>query len=305
MSNNKTHFSDGEILSYGRQQGFFENEGLCLLRHDYYNNNENNLLNLTLKNLNFKKIADYVAASFMNPKTAVKIFAGINNEFLRFRTALPNTNIANAAYALLFSVGNQSSYLGYENKETIHEMLLELSGANNYGEISPITIEISPVCLLVILAAGDVILQNKYEGGWFTAASLLNAYDISEDRDFNRVCSPIADVASDIVYSSTFQEDIQNALEEMVNEEILYSDEVDGTSVYSFTLEYRYLPKLFVANQNRLAACKYYENGNISIFYVISNPNEAWSFTIKKDVGKIERLNALSFKKLFQTVLAT
>lgn len=304
MSNNKTHFSDGEILFYGRQQGFFENEGLCLLRHDYYNN-ENGLLNLTLQNLNFKKIANYVAASFMNPKTAVKIFAGINNEFLRFRAALPNTNIANAAYALLFSVGNQGSYLGYENKETVYEMLLELSVANNHEEISPITIEISPVCLLVILAACDVILQNKYEGGWFTDTSLLNAYDISEDMDFSRVCSPIADVTSAIVYSSTFQQDIQNALEEMVNEEILYSDEVDGTSLYSFTLEYRYLPKLFAANQNRLAACKYYENGDIGIFYVISNQSEAWSFTIKKDVGKIERLNTVSFKKLFETVLET
>jgi hypothetical protein len=90
----------------------------------------------------------------------------------------------------------------------------------------------------------------------------------------------------------------------MAKEEILDVDEIDGTPLYAFTLEYKYLTTLFEALQNRLAIYKHDEAGNIFILYVISNQTETWGFTIKKGVGKIERLNTVRFKELCGTILA-
>lgn len=91
----------------------------------------------------------------------------------------------------------------------------------------------------------DIILQNKYEGGWFTAASVLNAFDLSGDNNFSRVCSPLADVAGEIIYSSISEGDIATAINEMTNAEIFDNDEIDGDTLYSLSLEYRYILSIF------------------------------------------------------------
>jgi len=304
MTSNRITFSDSEILFYGNSQGFTLNAGLSLLRNEFSSDRQDGLLSATIKNPDLKPVADYVAASFMSPKNALKVFACIADKFLRFRSALPHTNTADSAYALVYEAGDNGGYLACENRETICEMLLELSGISNSREMSSTGMEISPIYLLIILAACDVILQNKYDGGWFTAASVFNAYDISGESGFSRIIFPLAYVADDIIYRSISYEDIQKALNEMVKEEILDIDEIDATSLYAFTLEYKYLTKLFEALQNRLAVYKHDEAGNIFILYVISNQTETWGFTIKKDIGKIERLNAIRFNELCETVLA-
>lgn len=304
MTSNKIAFSDLEILYYGNHRGFPLNSGLTLLQNGSAPDWQDGLLTATAKNPGLKLVADYVAASFMSPKSALKVFACIEDHFLRFRLAQPLTNTANSEYALVYEAGDNGGYITYENRETICEMLREFSGISNSREMSPIGMEIPPIYLLIILAACDVILQNKYEGGWFTAASVFNAYDNSGESGFSRLIFPLAYVADDVIYRSISYEDIQKALSEMVKEEILDVDEIDGTPLYAFTLEYRYLPKLFEGVKNSLAVYRHDELGNISLLYVISNQTETLGFTIKKDIGKIERLNAIRFNELCETVLA-
>lgn len=304
MISNRIAFSDTEILFYGNRLGFALNAGLSLLRNEFQPGIQDGLLSATIENPNLKPVADYVAASFMSPINALKVFASIEDKFLRFRLALPHTNTANAAYSLVYEAGENGGYLACENRETIVEMLLELSGIRNSREMASTGMEISPIYLLIFLAACDVILQNKYDGGWFTAASIFNAYDNSGESGFSRMLFPLAYVSEDVICSSIVYEDIQKALNEMVNEEILDEDEIDGTPLYTFTLEYKYLTKLFEELRNRLAVYKHDEAGNIFILYVISNQTETWGFTIEKDVAKIERLNAIRLKELCETVLA-
>lgn len=304
MTSNRIAFSDSEILFYGNNRGFMLNPSLSILRNEFSSDRPDGLLSATIKNPDLKLVADYVAGSFMNPKNALKVFACVEDQFLRFRLALPHTNTANPEYALVYEAGDIGGYLTCENRETICEMLLELSGISNSRGMGSTGMEISPIYLLIILAACDVILQNKYDGGWFTAVSVFNAYDNSGEDGFNRICLPLTYVAADIIYKSISYEDIQKALNEMVKEEILDVDEIDGTPLYTFTLEYKYLTKLFESLQNRLAVYKYDEAGNIFILYVISNQTETWGFTIKKDIGKIERLNAIRFIELCETILA-
>ncbi|MHB8983727.1 MAG: hypothetical protein ACYC4E_00030 [Carboxydocellales bacterium] len=304
MTSNKIAFSDLEILYYGNHRGFPLNSGLTLLQNGSAPDGQDGLLTATAKNPDLKLVADYVAASFMSPKNALKVFACIEDHFLRFRLALPHTNTANSTYALVYEAGDNGGYLACENRETICEMLLELSGIRNSREMSSTGMEISPIYLLIILAACDVILQNKYNVGWFTATSVFNAYDNSGESGFSRILFSLAYVSDDIIYRSISYEDIQKAINEMAKEEILDVDEIDGTPLYAFAVEYRYLPRLFEGVKNSLAVCKHDEAGNIFILYVISNQAETWSFAIEMDSGKIKRLTAASFKELCETFLA-
>ncbi len=67
-------------------------------------------------------VADYVAASFMSPETAIKVFSCMEDQFLIFRLALPHTNTADSAYALVYEAGDTGGYLACENRETICEI---------------------------------------------------------------------------------------------------------------------------------------------------------------------------------------
>jgi hypothetical protein len=303
MTSNRIAFSDSEILFYGNNRGFMLNPSLSMLRNEFSSDRPDGLLSATIKNPDLKLVADYVAGSFMNPKNALKVFACVEDHFLRFRLALPHTNTANPEYALVYEAGDIGGYLTCENREIICKMLQELSGISNSREMSPTGMEISPIYLLIILAACDVILQNKYDGGWFTAASVFNAYDNSGESGFRRILFPFTYVSDDIIYRSISYEDIQKAINEMAKEEILDVDEIDGTPLYAFEVEYRYLPRLFEGVKNSLAVYRHDELGNISLLYVISNQTETWGFTIKKDIGKIERLNTIRFNELSKTVL--
>jgi hypothetical protein len=303
MSSNKTTFTDSEILFYGREQDFYYQEGLSPLAEEYSPARQEGLLEAAFQNPGLKTVADYVAASFMNPRIVLKVFGEIEGNFLRYRAALPYSSAASPAYAILFSAGNEGSYLGVENKETVYEMFLELSGINMVQETSPLSLEIDPIDLLVILAACDVILQNRYEGGWFTVASILNAFDLSADLDFSRVCAPVAAIAGDMILRSFSAQDIENSLKGMITSEIFKSDEMDGKTLYCFSMKYRYIHNIFAQAKNRFAVLKENGNGSADFIYVIVNETGTWGFGIENGESTIKGLDKTKLQVLCKSLL--
>lgn len=294
MRENKTVFSDEEILNYGRA-----------------NEMESSLLVETSQNPEFKRVADYVAASFVNPGQMIHVFGEIEGAFLRFRGALPDrdhdlgsTTEGDAAWtknpgvALLISQADAGSMLACENRDTVIEMLLEMAGGTDTPEGSPLELEMDARDLLCLLASWDVVMENRYEGGWFTATSVLNAFDLWEDKDFSRICGPIGAIASDEIFKAITKADVENSLKGLAGEGILVADEIDGTRLYSFSMKYRNLYKLFEATSNRLAVASYQADGSVLLVYVIRNVSGSWAFEFEKGVGKIHRLSRIGLEKL-------
>lgn len=251
----------------------------------------------------FKQVADYAAASFMNPKNLLKVFGSIDEYYIRFQAALPQTNDDSSDYALIYKAGNEG-YLNCESGKGLREILYELSGIQNKKHTRVVSCTLSPLVLLTILGACDVVMQNRYEGGWFTASSVENTFDLSGDGDFKRVGAPVAEVASDIILSEASIQDISEVLNEMAGREILNSDEIDSIPIYSFCVEYRYIPNIFTGIKNRLAVFRYDERGVGDIYYMVSKEAETWAFTVEKGRGTIERIDETRLNQILDTILA-
>lgn len=311
MSEHKPTFTDTEILFYGQEQGFPYQEGLSPLAGAGSPEMQDGLLKMASEYPSLKTIADYVASSFMNPKRAFSVFGELEGNFLRFRAALPDADIFLPAYALLISAGSAGSYLGCENQETVYHMLMEFSGLDNISDITPdrtqeaaaVSLIFRPVDMLVILAACDVIIQNRYEGGWFTVASLLNVFDLTGDSDFSRVCSPLAAVAKEAIFHSVTIQDVERVLQTMTDDDILREDEIDGKKLYSFSMKYRSLPKIFTHAQNRLAVFKYDENGSAVLVYIHSNDTGTWGLIWQNGQAMIKKLDKAGLQELCQSLL--
>ena len=287
MIADKKTFSDIEILSYGIKSGFFLNESTCLLKEYSDSKDENALFSFTEAFPNFKSAADYTAGSFMNPQKAIKVFSKAGKEFFRFRAALPFSSDINIPFALIINAGGEG-YLSAEPQNTVSEMLYELSGYNVPPE-QPLKQEISPLELIVILSACDVILQNRYEGGWFTAKSLMNAFDLNGAESFDGVCAPLATVCGDYILKRFSDEDLSAVLKAMCNAEILENDELDGETFYSFGVDYKYIPSLFSKTSKSLSIFRYFNTGEADIIHIISSLSETWALGIVNGHGIIEK----------------
>lgn len=302
-------FSDKDILFYAIDRGFVDKNSM-----------DNNILNNSLvsiedidksdelikavnANPNYKLVADYVAYSFSNPEVMLKVFLDVDDRFLRFRCSLPQTKILNPEFAMIYSAGEDGGFLGFESKETFTEILLENLKINNEVLNDSIKFNFPPRFLLVILAACDAIIAGKIEGGWFSASSIINSLNNLEEQDFNRICSPLADVMSEHIHKYLAYEDVQIILKDMVKQDILQEDVVDGISIYCFGAEYKNLPLLFFKITSRSAIYKYDSKGNFGLYYFIKSNNENWYFFFDNDEGLIEKLNTTRFKEIITNML--
>ena len=296
MITDKKTFSDIEILSYGIKSGFFLNESTCLLKEYSNSKDENALFSFTEAFPNFKAAADYTAGSFMNPQKAIKVFSKTGKEFIRFRAALPFSSDMNIPFALIINAGGEG-YMSAEPQNTVFEMLYELSGYNAPPE-QPLKQEISPLELIVILSACDVILQNRYEGGWFTTKSLMNAFDLNGAEGFDGVCAPLAAICGDYILKRFSDADLSAVLKAMCDAEILGNDELDGETFYSFCVDYKYIPTLFSKTSKSLSVFRYLNTGEADIIHIISNLSETWAFGIVNGHGIIEKSDEQSLREL-------
>ena len=296
MSTDKKTFSDIEILSYGIKSGFFLNESTCLLKEYSNSKDENALLSFTEAFPNFKYAADYTAGSFMNPQKSIKVFSKTGKEFLRFRAALPFSSDINIPFAIIINAGNEG-YISAEPQNTVFEMLHELSGYNSHPE-QPLKQDISPLELIVILSACHVILQNRYEGGWFTAKSLVNAFDLNGAKSFDGICAPLAAICGDYILKRFSDADLSAVLKAMCDAEILETDELDGKTFYSFSVDYKYIPALFSSASKSLSIFRYLNTGEADIIHIVSSLSQTWTFSIINGQGFIEKPDEQRLREL-------
>lgn len=287
MGTYQTKFSDAEILSYGINSGFFLNESTCLLK-EASDSSENALIRAVKSFPAFKTTADYVAGSFMNPKKTIKVFSKVGKELLSFYAALPFSSDKEVPLALIIKKGNEG-YLSAEPQKTVNEMLYELSGYNSDSEQQPLRQEASPMEIIILLSACDVILQDRYDKGFFTAAALMNAFDPDSIKSSSGVCSPIAYLCGDYILKRFSDEDLSAALKAMCDAEVLKSDRLDGVTLYSFANDYKHIPLLFSSTAKSLSIFRYLNTGKADIIHIVSTSSDTWVFSIIDGCGIIEK----------------
>ncbi|MGB4657715.1 MAG: zinc ribbon domain-containing protein [Mobilitalea sp.] len=281
--------TDAELLSYGKKAGFTLNKATCLL--DYETELDCTALQQSVsQNPVLKLMIDYLAGSFMNPRTALKVIGITDHDYLGFRAAIPKTSDSESPFAILFSAGDRGLVIE-ESKEYVNQVLKELSGFNSDIPVEPIGFTMSPIEVLVILAACDAIQQNKQEGTWFTKTSLVNAFDINNVNEHHPACIALAAVAEDAIYHFYNEDKVSEVLARMVESHLFVKRETESGDLYSLSSTYHRLPQLFENSKNKLAMLRYRFDGKTDIILVISNDAESWAFSMCDGNGCIERLD--------------
>lgn len=129
-------------------------------------------------------------------------------------------------------------YLPCENLNSLIDIIIELTGITGDSYIKDSKIELSSLEILVLLGACDVILQNKFENGWFTASSVYNSFSVSPNDNFNRLIFSLAYVANEEIYASISFNDILNVIGSIVKTEIFEIDTIDELNLYTFSPEW-------------------------------------------------------------------
>ena len=296
MNSVKITFYDSQIFEYGIKSGFFINESTCLLKEyqDFYH--EDSIDAAIEAYPNYKLIADYTSGSFLNPHKSIKVFSKLGKDFLKFRAALPFSTERDIPFALIIDAG-EKGYMSIEKEHKIIEMLFELSGYK-MNPSQPIFLEISPLELIIILSASDVVLQNRYEGDWFTKESIMNVFDISGAENFDSLCSPLAYLCGDYILKQFTEADFTDILKAMCDAEILECDEVENQIFCCFSFDYKFIPAIFSSTSQSLSIFRYLNTGEADLIHIISNLSETWCFSIINNKGIFEKPNEQRLKEL-------
>jgi len=288
--------TDAELLSYGIKAGFVLNKATCLL-DDEMELDCSALQQSVSQNPVLKLMIDYLAGSFMNPRTALKVIGITDHDYLGFRAAIPKISDSESPFAILFSAGDRGLVIE-ESKEYVNQVLKELSGFNSDNSVEPIGFTMSPIEVLVILAACDAMQQKKQEETWFSKTSLVNAYDINNIKENHPACIALAAVAEDAIYHFYNVEKISEVLDRMVESRLFIKRETESGELYCLSSTYHKLPQLFENSKNKLAMLRNRFDGKTDIIFVISNETESWAFSMCDGTGCIERLNEDRQKEL-------
>lgn len=230
----------------------------------------------------------------------LEVFSELDGQHLRFRGT-----ITGKSAELLFLSGDSPVLSNTVNVAALREILLELTEQGAAKRDDTVSFSLPGLQVLTLIGACDAVLQNRYGEGWFTASSLLNAYDLSEDQDYSRVCAPVAAVASDFLYRLLDQEAVEKALLELVDAEILSDDQLDQTTLYRFTPEFSYLPLLFADPARRMAMIAADEAGTFELFYFLSGAAGSWCFSMGTEQSFVEQVDSRRLSSLFTALLGS
>ncbi|MDF2514366.1 MAG: hypothetical protein K0S04_4232 [Herbinix sp.] len=287
MSAIKLGFSDAELFSYGIQAGYTLNEASCLFDQEMQTDCRG-LQELISQNPMHKARVDYLIKCFMNPGIGLKVIGIMGQEFLGFRAALPNTNSKESSYAILFSAGDRGLFME-ESRDYMKQVLLELSGFLQQEEKQPISFPMTPIDVLVIIAACDLTQNGRHGGGCFTKSALLSAYN--NDNRYHPICSSLTAIAEEVINRFYTEEKVEEVLKRMVENKLIHSNELENGTVYCLSPQYSALPALFESAKMKLSMLRCYPDGNANIIFIISNEQESWAFSLTSNEGIIERLN--------------
>jgi hypothetical protein len=285
----KLGFSDAELLSYGIQAGYTLNEASCLFDQDIQTDSRG-LQELISQNPVHKERIDYLIKCFMNPGLGLKVIGIMGQEYLGFRAAIPNINSNESSYVILYSAGDRGLFME-ESRDYMKQVLLELSGFLQQEEVEPLSFLMSPIEVLVIIAACDLTQNGRHGGGCFTKSSLLKAYDNNNDNIYHPICAALTAIADEVIGRFYTEEKVAEVLERMVVNKLFHFSEIESRAIYCLSPQYSKLPALFENAKIKLSMLRCYPDGRADIIFIISNEQESWAFSMMNDEGRIERLN--------------
>jgi len=303
MTEFKGLYSDTQLIFYGKRRGFAQHPYTCLLQDSGPHPDQALLSRTAEKDLSFGKLADYVCLSLMNPQIGLKALGQTEDGFVRFVAGRPFSRDKNAAWGILFKTG-EGGYLACENQDTMYEMLSEFYGFSSVPLESDLFLELTPGVAFILLAACDVISQNRYPNGWFSAVSLFNAFHTEGETDFCRLCAPLAEAAGEYIRQELNSEGIGAFLDELVSEDILETDTAEGVQLFTFSPEYRQIIGMFSGCRGRLALlCTREERQNL--LYLFSDEAQSWLMSVSNNQAFLRPAGNELFRKELEALLNT
>jgi len=178
-------------------------------------------------------------------------------------------------------------------------MLLELTGFDATVEIDTESIQINPVLMLIIIGANDVIIQNRYPSGWFTAASVVNAYRHDGLKSTERIAPVISMVSDDFIESVLDYDSVESYLNELVQQGMLEYKEMEDLNIYKFIAEYDNIFQIFKSPLFKTACYQINDKNTCNLLYFFTKDSRTWCFKVKNNDSSIELMDKTS---IFETI---
>lgn len=219
------------------------------------------------------------------PKS-IAVYSQIQNHYISFQGVLSQEGTEHE-WEIVFD-DNKNGLANQLTKEKFGEMLLELSGFDDSHEIETASIEMNMVLILILIGANDVTIQNRYPPGWFTAASIVNAYRLDGLKSKDRIAPVISVVSDDFIETVLDYDSIENYLNELVQQGMLDYKEMGEVNIYKFNEEYDGILQIFKSPLFKTACFQTDEKNNCDLLYFITNGNKTWCFKLKDNASSIE-----------------
>lgn len=300
-------FTDSELLYYGISHSFPEDPSDSLLTRITATECPDALVRLTEIHPGIIPLADSVVSAAMAPRRVLRVFSGSAEGFLRLRLAQHITEDLDASYGTLIANGPASNLLQLLSPQDVMDILGELCQPSaEIAALQPEVPQAFPIGVLeqlALLGACSVVHQNHYEGGWFTAASVSNAFDRSEIRDFSELCAPLAEVADSLIYSATDLESFVHTLESMMNAGMLIKRMVDNVPLYRFAEHLQTLPSQLLSATERFALSSTNQGGQYHLLYSLTGESGQWCFYANSTDGCLIKTGHEGLKILLEKII--
>lgn len=230
-------------------------------------------------------------------KKSIAVFSQIQNKYLSFQGVI-NEDEKESEWTIVFD-DNKNGLTNTISKEHLGQMLLELSGFDSTNEVQPTTIPIQPMLLLIILGTCDVIMQNRYPQGWFTAASVVNSFRNDNMKKTEKIASNVSLVAEDLIDTVLDYDSVENYLNELVQQGILEYEEMEGIYLYKFIEEYDNILEIFKSISFKTACFQITDTNSYDLLYFITSNSRTWCFKLGNDAASIELMDKVG---IFETI---
>ena len=248
----------------------------------------------------FAPVVRHAVAAAMYPQNVFRLYADIKGEELRMRGAQPIQGGPSSAFGIFISAGAEGSFISAESPQSIRALVTELACVK--AEDTPVSMSVSPLAQIALLAACDVVLETRFEGDRFTPSALLNTLTLSRDSDYRRLCAPLAEVVGERLRSTLTLEEMMQVMEELANSGVFIREKAGERVLYSFASAYRALPDIFAGCSSRFALCRYDIEGEGDILYILSEGTLSWAFIMEDKKGRIEKIDKEGLTRVLREI---
>jgi len=228
---------------------------------------------------------------------SIAVFSQIENKYISFQGVLSEEG-TEPEWTIVFD-DNKNGLANTLIKEHLGQMLLELTGFDATVEIDTESIQINPVLMLIIIGANDVIIQNRYPSGWFTAASVVNAYRLDGLKSAERIAPVISMVSDDFIESVLDYDSVESYLNELVQQGMLEYKEMEDLNIYKFIAEYDNIFQIFKSPLFKTACYQINDKNTCNLLCFFTKDSRTWCFKVKNNDSSIELMDKTS---IFETI---